>query len=195
MPEIELETADLKEKLEAILDETEGSNPQWLRYLSLATALVAVLAAVASLLSGSRSNEAILQKNEALLVQTRASDQWSYFQAKGVKGALAASQAEVLAEANPALAAHLRKEAERYKGEQADIQTAAQELERKVEEYNRRSTADLEEHHQLALAVTLFQIAIAMGAIAALTRRQFLLWTGLVATLTAVGFLLRGLLM
>jgi Domain of unknown function (DUF4337) len=199
MPEAELETGELKENLDSALEREEAPGEQealrWLRPLSLTTALIAVMAAIASLLSGAYSNDSLLEKNEALLFQAKASDQWSFFQAKGIKGALAASQAEVLAAANPALSAKLKQDAERYGTEQVEIQKQAQELEAQEKERNQASDHYLERHHQLALAVTLFQIAIALGAIAALARRQMLWWVGLLASLVGVAFSLRGLLL
>ena len=99
MPEEDLETAELKEQIDQRLEDHEHHEhhghakpeqpPGWLRYLSLSTAMIAVFAAVASLESGSNSNEAILEKSEAMLSQSRASDAWSYFQAKGIKATVA----------------------------------------------------------------------------------------------------------
>src|ERR1044071_6288484 len=97
MPEEDLETAELKERIdqgvEKALEEGAGA-PRWMLYLSLSTAIIAVFAAIASLESGANSNDAILEKNEAVLGQCRASDQWSYYQAKGVKGSLASAEAD-----------------------------------------------------------------------------------------------------
>jgi hypothetical protein len=196
MPEAELETGDLKESLESILEQhDEEMAPQWLRPLSFTTALIAVFAAVASLLSGAYSNDAILEKNDAILAQSKASDQWAYYQAKGIKSSLAASQSEVLAATNPTLSAKLKADSERYKVEQEEIQKQAHELEATEKEHNEKSDHLLERHHQFAFAVTLFQIAIAMGAIAALARRQLLWWVGLAASVVALAFSVRGLLL
>jgi hypothetical protein len=169
--------------------------PQWLRPLSFTTALIAVFAAVASLMSGSYSNEAILEKNEALLFQAKASDQWAFYQAKGIKSSMAAGQAEVLAATNAALAAKLKGDADRYRLEQEAIQKDAHELEATEKEHNEASEHLLHRHHQFAYAVTLFQIAIALGAIAALARRQMLWWLGMAASLVGLGFSIRGLLL
>src|SRR5437773_9071385 len=97
MPEDDFETTEFKEKLEEATEravEAAEHRSRWVVYLSFSTALIAVLAAVAALESGSYSNEALLQKNEALLAQAKASDQWSYYQAKSVKATVYATQAE-----------------------------------------------------------------------------------------------------
>src|SRR6185369_10292359 len=108
MPEEDLETAELKEQIDQRLEDHEHHErhghakpeqaPGWLRYLSLSTAMIAVFAAVASLESGANSNEAILKKSEAMLNQARASDEWAYFQAKGIKATLSEDFADSLAD-------------------------------------------------------------------------------------------------
>src|SRR5450432_2080064 len=157
MPEEGLETQDLKESLEKAAEALEESrSPSWTIALSLTTAMLAVLAAIASLLSGANSNEAILAKNEAVLNQARASDQWTYYQAKSVKANLAELRADTRAQLDATAAERLRGDADRYRHEGADIEKVAHELEEKVEASNRLSERLLEHHHRFAISVTLF---------------------------------------
>src|SRR5215471_10931649 len=96
MPEEEFETPEFKERLEEATEhavEAAEQRARWVVYLSFSTALIAVFAAIAALESGTFSNEALMQKNEALLAQSKASDQWAYYQAKSVKAAVYAAQA------------------------------------------------------------------------------------------------------
>src|SRR5437773_8756877 len=114
MAEDELETSELKEKLEESIEEAvEGAERRahWIVYLSFTTAVIAVLAAISALESGTYSNEALLEKNEALLAQTKASDQWAYYQAKSVKGTIYATQAAAVEASNPELASTAKREA------------------------------------------------------------------------------------
>jgi nitrate/nitrite-specific signal transduction histidine kinase len=195
MPEEGLETQDLKDQIEQAAEAIEGHGaPRWTLALSLSTAMLAVFAAIASLLSGSNSNEAILAKNEAVLHQAQASDQWTYYQAKGVKANLAELRAELDARADPPAGEKARGEAERYRREQADIEKVAHGLEEKVEASNRQADEDLERHHRFAFAVTFFQIAIALCAIAALVRQRFLWLVGLAGGCGGLVFLALGLL-
>src|SRR5258708_3308757 len=165
-----------------------------MQYLAVSTAILAVLAAVASLESGAYSNDAILPKNDGVLHQAKASAPWSYFQAKGIKATILATQAEALAESNRAAADHLRQEADRYKSEQRELQDKARELENKVKEDDERAEALLERHHQFARAVTFSQISIALSAIAALMRKKWLWFTALAAGAGGIVFLARGFL-
>jgi hypothetical protein len=191
MPEEDLETSELKEHLDHAV-EHGGGGPRWTQYLSVSTAMLAVLAAVASLESGSYSNNAILAKNDGVLQQAKASDAWSYYQAKGTRATVVASQAEALADSNPAAASRLRQEADRYKGEQKEIQEKARELENKVKEDDERAEALLERHHQFARAVTFSQISIALAAISALMRKKWLWFLGLGAGAAGIAFMARG---
>jgi Domain of unknown function (DUF4337) len=198
MPEEDFETGELKERIdeeiERALESEERGSPEWTKYLSLSTAIIAVIAAIASLESGANSNDAMLAKSEAVLHQSRASDQWAYYQAKGVKATVSAGDAEMSAAASPALAAKFREEAGRYKNEQQDIEKSASELESKVKESNELAERFLERHHRFAISVTLFQIAIALCAIAALTRRRALWFTGLAASVVGIALFVRGFL-
>ncbi|HEY0194573.1 MAG TPA: DUF4337 family protein [Kofleriaceae bacterium] len=194
MPEEDIETAELKEHIDQRLEDHEhahahkpAASPSWTRYLSLSTAIIAVFAAVASLESGARSNEAILEKSEAMLNQSRASDQWAYFQAKGLKATLSEGEAMIVADTKPAVSTKLAADAVRYRKESEEIQKSARELEDKVKDNNERSEALMEHHHRFAIAVTLLQVAIALSAIAALTRRRPLWALGLVVGLGGLG--------
>src|SRR5215469_7406882 len=108
-------TLEIKEKIEQV-----SEHAGWNKYLAITTAILAVFAAIASLLSGSYANNALLQKNDAVLNQSKASDQWNYYQAKGIKKNLA----ESFYEQNQT--ATLKNEINKYNKEQTDIQKQAQ---------------------------------------------------------------------
>ncbi|MBC7661965.1 MAG: DUF4337 domain-containing protein [Chitinophagaceae bacterium] len=199
MTEESLETSELQERLqesvERLEEAEERSLPKWTIYLSLSTAIIAVLAALASLESGAFSNEALLEKNDALLSQTKASDQWSLYQAKGIKYFIASTQAETTSVSNPALSEKLKSESVRYKGEQKEIEETARELEAKSKESNELSEKYLEKHHSFAYSVTFFQVSIALGAIAALTKRRVLWYIGLGCAVFGISMAVMGLQM
>jgi hypothetical protein len=194
MPEDELETSEIRDQLEESNKRAEESEARagWIIYLSFSTAVIAVLAAIASLESGAYSNDALLLKNEALLAQTKASDQWAYYQAKSVKGTIYSSQAAQLLTSNAELAAKAQKEAERYAREEAEISKTANELEKKVAEDSERSSESMEHHHRFAYAVTMFQISIALAAIAALSRQRAVWLGGLLVAVVGLVYFVDG---
>src|ERR1035438_4063002 len=86
MPEgPEVETEKLHE---AIQEEMEKEGSGFLKRIALTTAVLAAFAAVAALNAGGTVNEALLLKTESTRLQAQASDQWSYYQAKGLKAAV-----------------------------------------------------------------------------------------------------------
>jgi len=87
MPEeIEVPTEHLHEHMEHSAEET---GQRWVLGVALSSALLAGFAAVAALLAGHNANEAMLD-------QIKASDQWNYYQAKGIKAAVLNSKIELL---------------------------------------------------------------------------------------------------
>ncbi len=63
----------------------EPPSGSLLRSIALTTALLAALGAIASMQAGATVNEALVLKTEAARLQAEASDQWAYYQAKGIK--------------------------------------------------------------------------------------------------------------
>jgi lipopolysaccharide export LptBFGC system permease protein LptF len=195
MSEDAFETTELKEKLEEATEnaiEAAEYHSRWVVHLSFTTALVAVFAAIAALESGSYANEALLQKNEAVLAQAKASDQWAYYQAKSVKSTIYMTQAAASKSSDPALAAKAQEEAERYATEEAEISKAAKDLEKEAHEETQLSAYSLEHHHRFAYAVTMFQVSIALAAVAALSRQKALWLVGLLISVLGVLYFLDG---
>jgi len=164
---------------EEIHHHAEHSRERWISAVALSTALIAALAAICSLLSGDNANEAMME-------QINASDQWAYYQAKGIKSAQLATKIEVLeAMGKPAKDADREKVAQ-YEKQQREIRDQAEEL-------KKTSKVRLGKHKQFAAGVTLFQIAIAVSAISVLTRQRWFWFAGLVFAAAGVAYLAYGL--
>ena len=186
MPEeAEIDTDSLRDK---IAEEHEKHGGSFLRWISLTTALLAALAAIASLKAGATVNEALVLKTDATRLQAQASDQWAYYQAKGIKGAVAQSAINTWEATGKSAPPRLTEETARYTAQQDSISQKAAELEHQRDEKSREAEVLLSQHHLFAAAVALLQISIALGAIAALTVSR-LVWFGSIA-LGAVGAVL-----
>jgi len=186
MPEgPEIETEKLHE---AIKEEMEREGGTFLRQISLTTAVLAVLAALASLRAGATVNEALVLKTEATRLQSEASDLWAYYQAKGIKAAVQeASRTPWLAMGKtPPL--QYQEKVKRYGEEQAGIQKNARNKERERDEKLKESDQLLHEHHSFADAVALLQVSIALGAVAALTRYRLVWYGSLLAGVAGIAF-------
>src|SRR5258708_6621212 len=74
---------------EEIHHHAEHAREGWISAVPLSTALLAALAAICSLFSGDNVNEAMIE-------QIRTADQWSYYQAKGIKATELSTRIELL---------------------------------------------------------------------------------------------------
>jgi hypothetical protein len=170
MEEIEVPTEHLHETIEERVEEAiEKQEKSGSMYIAISTAFMAVFAALASLLAGHHSDEAVIN-------QIRASDQWALYQAKGIKAEIRALVPTPGADTAVA----------RYKDEQTEIQ-------KKAKEFEIDSRADLDSHAVLARAVTMFQISIAIAAIAILTKRKPLWWVSICISGVGLWFFVAGL--
>jgi len=153
---------------------------RWSMGVALSSALLAGLAAVASLRAGHEANEAMLS-------QIQCANKWSYFQSKSIKAAQLNSKMEILtALGNPVEQRDKEKsveyalDQEKIKREAEDLQIGAQVL--------------LQKHEVLARGVTMFQIAIAIGAISVLTQRRPFWFVSMAFGGIGILFLCEGLL-
>jgi hypothetical protein len=183
MPEeIEIDTDNLRESIDQEIERQTGGL---LRTIALTTALFAALAAIASLEAGGTVNEALALKTEATQLQAQASDQWAYYQAKGLKAVVADAQKNIFIALDKPAPADVAANAERYLDDQKASREKAEALEHERDAKSEAAEALMHRHHYFADAVALLQVAIALGAIAALTRRRAA-WVGS-AILGAVG--------
>lgn len=184
MPEeAEIDTDKLHE---AIHEELEHDGGSFLKRIALTTAVLAAFAAVASLQAGATVNEALVLKADATTFQAQASDQWAYYQAKGIKSAVQEASRTAYLAASKMPPPEFEDTVKRYAKEQQEIQKQAQQLEHKRDEKSEEADHLLARHHAFANAVALFQIAIALGAVAALTRIRLVWWGSMATGLAAI---------
>ncbi|OCX52854.1 hypothetical protein BEL04_00550 [Mucilaginibacter sp. PPCGB 2223] len=162
MEEIEDPTESLHEHIHegAHHAQSEGKD-KWVIFVALTTAIIAVLSAITGLLAAYHSDEAMIK-------QLHASDQWAYYQAKGIKTDVLISEGKVLKamgkQPDTADVNKIKENKEEQKHIKAEAEAAQEE-----------SHKHLEGHDILARSVTLFQISIAISAIAILVKKR-LFW-------------------
>src|ERR1051326_262536 len=140
---------------EEIHHRAEHGGEAWMSWVALSTAILAVLAAITGLLSGSHANEAMMS-------QIESSDQWAYYQAKGIKASVLDAKMSL---SGAAPSEEDKTKAERYQEEQKEIQEKATEKQNEAK-------SNFHQHETFARGVTMFQIAIAIAAISALTKKK-----------------------
>ena len=136
-----------------------------------AAVTIAILAVV-----GNKGDNA---KTDAIIKTNEAANQWSYFQAKGIKGSIASAEQELLTLLAPSQnapadlakkAEQLRAKAEEYKTEQVEIKAHAEEAQKDAEHGSKIN--DRCDQGSLAL-----QIAIVIASVSILARSRAF-WIG-----------------
>ena len=139
--------------------------------IAMFTAVIATVGAIFAYMGGATQANAGLYKNNAAIKKTEASNKWNYFQAKSTKQSLA----EISRDLAPAdKQGFYQAKIDRYEKEKKEIQLDAEKVEAESREWDKQSDAQLHVHHRWAQATTALQVAIAMAAIALLTRKKWL---------------------
>jgi hypothetical protein len=151
MEEAEVPLEHLQEQVH---HKAEHSGETWILWVALSTAILAVLAAIAGLLSGQHANEAMMN-------QIESSDQWNYYQAKSIRASVLDAKISLSGVPNESD----QSKRDRYEKEQEQIKSEAERKEAAAK-------SNFHKHEVFARGVTMFQIAIAIAAISALTNRR-----------------------
>ena len=150
-----------------------GAQDPFVGRIAVTTAILATVGALFSYQGGATQANASLFKNNAAIKKTEAADQWNYYQAKSTKQNLA-ELAVVVVPADKQ--DRFKADIERYSQEKASIKKDAEKIEAESKQWDERSDHEMHIHHRWAQATTFLQIAIALSAIALLTRKTWLQW-------------------
>lgn len=160
----------------------------WTKYVSLSMIALAVLAAIATQRGAGYSSATMKQLNEATFNQAQASDQWAFYQAKGIKQSLQEEERDRLnatdsteAKALTAVTARI----ERYEKEKQVIAAEAQKFETRRDQARAAATHAADGSREMSLATTVFQISIALGGITLVMKKRWLWSCSLLAGVLA----------
>jgi len=173
--------------LEEIVERQEHREGS--RWVPISAAVVAVMAALVTLLVHQRSNQALTAKNNAILAFTHASDTYNYYQAKSIKEdvytvALATS-------AHPSQA--LRKVVDHERDSKAAVLAKARSYEDQADALDSKSEKFIHSYETLEVAATFLEVAIVILSISTLVGTVVLPVMAAVATLVGIGFTIAGL--
>jgi hypothetical protein len=177
MPDSPLEEMEAHERAHQA---REGRDDPLINQVTLTIAILAVAAAVVASLETTEADKAIIAKNDAVLSQNRASDQWAFYQAKSLKKnlyALAAQQGGPKAADNAMVAA-------RNQADEVGIQQKAKALEDERDKSSALSGRLEVRHGWLTIASTLLHMSIAIATLSIILGRR---WPWLTSIALAVG--------
>lgn len=163
-----------------------GAHEKSMAPVTVTMAVFAVLVAGVSLL-GHRAH------TEEIILQTKSTDQWAYYQAKEIRRRsyeMFLDELSVFPLQNAEEAAKLKdkyeKEVERYKGEQKEIETEARNNEKEVMVQNNRAD-------RFDLGEVMLEAALVICSITLLTRRRIYWAIGMLLGLGGVAIGVAGL--
>ena len=151
----------------------QGHGGEHTNSIAMFTAIIATVGALFGYMGGATQANAGLYKNNAAIKKTEASNQWNYYQAKSSKQNLSELALELAPSAKKDF---YQDEIKRYKGEKAEIKAAAEKLEAEARAWDDKSDEQMHQHHRWAQATTVLQIAIALAAIALLSKKRWVEW-------------------
>jgi hypothetical protein len=145
------------------------SRNKLITWVSVTIAILAVLSALVGSLETIASGKAMGEKNEAVLAQALASDQWNFYQAKSLKKHIYTVGAGL---GGP--------ESDKYKAiaksdgaDEAPIQAQAKTFEGERDAHLKASDSAEDQHHKLTIAATLLHMGIAISTIAIITGKRW----------------------
>jgi len=184
-------------------NEISEKKDAWLNYLALTTIIFAVCATLSTFKGGGYSTKSVI-------TQAQASDEWAYYQSKGIKSYIYQLQVEKLeldllgfesiqntreSANNPKQItiytekiADYKKKIEKYEKDKAESQQKAKALESVRDEAQIHSKA-------FGIAVIYLQIAILLSSIAGLLKRREVWFGGVLAGLVGLVFFADGFLL
>ena len=160
----------------------EEKKEPWLNYLALTTVILAVCATLSTLKGGGFSTRSVIS-------QAQASDQWSYYQAKSIKGYIYDLQKEKLemelkslrAGVSRSLVAEYEKKIDSYGQKVKKYDEDKEEIKKKAEDLEKQRDDAQKHSSAFGLAAMFLQIAILLSSIAALMKKKLFWLLGLAA--------------
>jgi hypothetical protein len=174
-PEVPLEHAH-----ETIEHHAEHSSEPWIMGVALTAAILAAMAAVTAL-----SVEHFAEESMHELL--KSSDLWNESQAESIKEKEIETQQLILESQNKKLKPDTQEKLDRFSKNKDKHRDEAKEEQDKSEAHVRK-------HLPLSLGLTMYQVAIAIGAISVLTKRREFWFLSIALGVIATGFLSWGLI-
>ena len=151
---------------------SHGGSGGMINQIAMFTAIIATVGAIFGYMGGATQANAGIYKNNAAIKKTEASNQWNYFQSKSTKQSLAEMSRDLATKDEDK--AKYQAKVDRYEKEKNEIKAAAEKLEADAASWDKQSDEQMHQHHRWAQATTALQVAIALAAIALLTKKKWL---------------------
>jgi len=173
---------------------SEEKKEQWTTYMAITTVLIAVAATLATFKGGGFSTR-------SLLSQTKASDQWAFFQSKSIKGYIYELRKENIElqvdllekqKGNESAIGKYKEKIKEYKDKITKYDQEKEDI--KKEAANFEADRDISKKHsgEFGIAVIFLQVSILLSSIAALSKKKFVWLCGLIVGIIGIFYFNNG---
>jgi hypothetical protein len=167
----------------------EEKKEKWLTYLAITTVLIAVAATLSTFKGGGYSTRSLLN-------QTKASDQWAYFQSKSIKSYIYDMRGEnlelqveqlVKQKGDEQLIEKYNQKIDDYKQKVKKYEEEKETIKKEANNFEAMRDDSKKHSDKFGIAVIFLQISILLSSIATLSKKKFVWICGMV--LGAIGIL------
>jgi hypothetical protein len=175
----------------------EEKKEKWSTFLAITTVIFAVCATLSTFKGGGFSTRSLMN-------QTKASDQWAFFQSKSIKGYMFEMQKDRMeldmqvlpkskdaAEIGSKYQARIAKYDEKlkqYEKDKEEIRKTAEDLEKEGKIFKQHSST-------FGIAVIFLQVAILLSSIAALMKKRAIWFLSLAVGIVGIFYFIDGFLL
>jgi hypothetical protein len=149
------------------------------RFIPIVAATIAVCAALGTLAAQHRSIESLTMRNDAILTKMKASDQLTTYQTKRVRVSVYTTLLMAGLITEPKAKDTVQKSLDHEQASSLAVNEDAKGLENHAARELQQSERMMNSFVTLEVGTTLFEIAIVLSSISALTRSRNLLWTAI----------------
>jgi hypothetical protein len=172
----------------------EEKKEHWLTYMAITTVLIAVTATLSTFKGGGFSTRNLLN-------QTKASDEWSFFQSKSIKSYIFDMQRENLElqleainkqKGNEELARKYESMIDDYKQKVKKYEQEKEEISKIATSYVNQGDESKKHSDKFGIAVIFLQISILLSSIATLSKKKFVWICSLILGVFGIIFFING---
>lgn len=172
----------------------EEKKEKWFTYMAVTTVLIAVTATLSTFKGGGFSTRSLLN-------QTKASDQWAFYQAKSIKRYIFDMQCENLElqaqqlekqKGNEVIVAAYREKIEGYKKNIQRYEEEKETISKEAKNFENIRDESKKHSEKFGIAVIFLQISILLSSIATLSKKRFVWICGLILGVIGVLYFLDG---
>jgi len=171
----------------------EEKKEKWLNYLAIATVLLAVSATLSTFYGQRYATRAVLN-------EIKSSNQWNYYQAKKIRGYLYEVQKETMEtdlklrenSATPEMVGEIEKRIAGFESKIKKWNADQDRIEKDARHYEQTRDGALVHGQAFGIAVVFLQMAILLSSIAALMKKKYVWYVGLIVGAVGLVYFVDG---